>query len=44
MGDHKGTLKNEYDDISRKTKTILKRFGGTLGTLKYDEKWFLIQY
>ena len=28
LGDHEGTLKNEYDDISTKTKLILPRFGG----------------
>ena len=30
MGDHEGTLQLEYDDISRKTKFILKRFDGFL--------------
>ena len=29
IADHEDTLKNEYDDISMKTKTILKQFGGT---------------
>ena len=40
LGDHKGTLKNEYDDITKKTKLILTRFGSTFGTLRFDEKWF----
>ena len=30
MGDHKGTLQIEHDDI--------KGFGGTFGTLRFDEK------
>ena len=38
LGDHEGTLKIEYDDITMKTKLILKRFGGTFGTLRFDEK------
>ena len=38
MGDHEGTLKIEYNDIHMKTKPILKRFGGTFGTLRLDEK------
>ena len=38
MGDHEGTLKTEYDDITLKTKLILKRFGGTFGTLRFNEK------
>ena len=39
--DHEGTLKIGYDDISMKTKLILTRFGGTFGTLKLDNKFFL---
>ena len=42
MGDHEGTLKIEYDDISMKTKLILTRFGGTFGTLRFDQKSFNI--
>ena len=34
MSDHEGTLQIEKDDISMKTKLILKRFGGTFGTLR----------
>ena len=40
MGDHKGTLKIEFDDIIMETKLILTRFGGTFGTLRFDEKSF----
>ena len=41
MGDHEGTLQFEYDDISKKTKHILTRFGSTFRNLKFDEKFFL---
>ena len=40
MGDHEGTLKVEYDDISMKTKLVLTPFVSTFGTLKFDEKSF----
>ena len=40
MGDHEGTLQNEYDDVTMKTKLILTRFVGTFGTLIFDEKSF----
>ena len=40
MGVHEETLTIEYDDISMKTKLILKRFGGTVGTFNFDEKSF----
>ena len=33
-------MKIEYDDITTKTKLILKRFGGTFGTLNFYEKSF----
>ena len=38
MGDHEGTLQNEYVDISMKTKFILPRFRGTSGTFRFDQK------
>ena len=38
MGDHDGTLKIEYYDITMKTKLVLTRLGGTCGTLRLDEK------
>ena len=40
MGHHEGTLNNEYDDISLKTKLVLTPFGGTFGMLKFNEKSF----
>ena len=40
MRDHERTLKNEYDDITMKTKFILTRFGSTFGTLRFDKKSF----
>ena len=40
LGDHEGTLQIEYDDLNKKTKPILKRFGSTFGTLRFDEKSF----
>ena len=40
MGDHERTLQIEYD-ITMKTKLILKRFAGTFGMLKFDDKPFL---
>ena len=30
MGDHRGTLQFEYNDIGMETKPILTRFGGNL--------------
>ena len=40
LGDHEGTLQIEYDDLNKKTKLILKRFGSTFGTLRFDKKSF----
>ena len=40
LGDHEGTLQNEYDDLNKKVKIILTRFGSTFGTLRFDEKSF----
>ena len=40
LGDLEGTLKIEYDDLNRKTKLVLTRFGSTFGTLGFDEKSF----
>ena len=40
LGDHKGTLQIEYDDLNKKVKLILTRFGETFGTLRFDEKSF----
>ena len=33
LGDHEGTLQIKYDDLNKKVKFILTRFGGTFGTL-----------
>ena len=40
LGDHEGTLQIEYDNLNKKTKLILTRFGDTFGTLRFDEKSF----
>ena len=40
LGDHEGTLKLEYDDINKKTKFSLTRFGCTFGMLRFDEHSF----
>ena len=40
LGDHEGTLQIEYDDLNKKVKLILTRFGETFGTLRFDEKSF----
>ena len=39
IGDNEGTLQVEYDDAMK--KLILKRFVGTFGTLRFNEKSFL---
>ena len=44
LGDHEGTLQTEYDDLNKKTKLILTRFGSTFGTLRFDQKPFLILF
>ena len=40
LGDHEGTLQIGYDDVNKKVKLILKSFGRTFGTLRFDEKSF----
>ena len=40
LGDHEGTLKKEYDDVSMKTKLFETRFGSFFRTLRFDEKSF----
>ena len=42
MSDQKRTLKIEYEDISMKTNLISTRFRLELGTLKVNERPFLI--
>ena len=44
LGDHEGTLRLEYNDLNKKTKPILTRFGNTFGTLRFDEKSFFIPH
>ena len=44
LGDHEGTLQIEYDDLDKKVKLILTRFGETFGTLGIDKKSFFIHY
>ena len=44
MSDHDATLQTEFDDITMKTKLILKRFGGTFGTLRFDDNSFFNTY
>ena len=40
LGDHEGTLQIEYNDLNKKTKLVLPRFGSTFGTLRFAEKSF----
>ena len=40
LGDHEGTLQTEYDDLNKKNKLLLIRFGSTFGALRFDEKSF----
>ena len=40
LGDHQGTLQIEYDNLNKKVKLILTRFGSTFETLRFDEKSF----
>ena len=40
LGDHEGTLQIGYDDLNKKVKLILTRFGETFGTLRFDKKSF----
>ena len=40
FGNHEGTIKDECDDNTLKTKLVLFRFGSTFGTLKFDERSF----
>ena len=40
LGDHEGTLQTGYDDLDKKVKLILTRFGETFGTLRFDKKSF----
>ena len=44
LGDHQNTLQNKYDDIKKKVKLFLTRFGSTFGTLRFDKNRFFIYY
>ena len=43
MGDHEGTPQIEYGDVTMKTNIILNRFSDTFGTLRFDQKYFVIK-
>ena len=40
LGGHEGILQIEYDDLNKKVKLILTRFGEASGTLRFDKKSF----
>ena len=40
LDDHEESFKNEYDDVSMKTKLVLTCFDGTFGTLRFEKKIF----
>ena len=40
LGDHEGTSQIEYDDLNKKVKLVLKRFGSTFDTLRFYKKSF----
>ena len=40
LSDQQGTLQIRYDELNRKVRLILTRFGLTFGTLRFDEKSF----
>ena len=42
LGDHKGTLQIEYNDLNKKVRLILTRFGETFGTLNLTKNRFFI--
>ena len=46
LGDHEGTLQLEYDDLNKKVKLILTRFGSTFANLRFDKikNRFFIHY
>ena len=44
LGYHEETLQIEYDDLNKKTKLILTRFGSTFGTLRFNKESFIIFY
>ena len=40
LGDHERTFQIEYNDLHKKIKLILTRFGSNFGPLRFDEKSF----
>ena len=42
MGENGKTPQDKYEDFSMKTKPVLTRIGGNFGTLRFDEKSFVI--
>ena len=40
MGDHEGTTRIEYDDISMKIEPFLTHYGLLIGTSSFDDKSF----
>ena len=42
LGDQKGTIHIEYDDLNKKTNLILTPFGSTFGSFRFDENSFFI--
>ena len=40
LGDHKGNLQIEYDEINKKVKLILTSSANSFGTLRFDDKSF----
>ena len=40
LGDHEKTLQIKYDDLNKKFKLILTRFGNTFGTLRLNKNSF----
>ena len=40
LGDHKGNLQIEYDEINKKVKLILNSSANSFGTLRFDDKSF----
>ena len=42
LGDQKGTIHIEYDDLNKKTNLNLTPFGSTFGSFRFDENSFFI--
>ena len=44
LGDHEGTSRFEYNDITMNTKHFLTHFGSTFGKLGFDQRTFFIKF